>query len=330
MPTRCRFSMGQGATEYLVLLAVVLIIALVGIALLGFFPGTANDSAISSSQLYWQGVPTPFHIDDASIASSGIEFDLANSAAGSETLTGMTINGQPAAVNSIGDPVAFQAGASETVLATDFDFNCTEGQVASLDLQLNYTDENRLALTETGTKNYMFRCNSNINISAGPTCGLCPLDTDDEQCCTDTGSPYLCPLLYNGWDQISCDSGLCAPNQWQYRGWHPFPATQFCSSSCLESGQRICNSNSDCCPGLTCQTGTGTCIATAGVCGTCSMSSYPNSQCCSDNGHYICPTTWTWDVVLPVYCNYGVCTGTSDAASSSVGAAYNDYPVSTC
>lgn len=45
---------GQGATEYLVLLAVVLVIALVGIALLGFFPGTANDAQIAESQIYWR------------------------------------------------------------------------------------------------------------------------------------------------------------------------------------------------------------------------------------------------------------------------------------
>lgn len=45
---------GQGATEYLVLLAVVLVIALVGVALLGFFPGTANDAQITESQIYWQ------------------------------------------------------------------------------------------------------------------------------------------------------------------------------------------------------------------------------------------------------------------------------------
>lgn len=44
----------QGATEYLVLLAVVLIIALVGIALLGFFPGTAGDAQIVQSEAYWR------------------------------------------------------------------------------------------------------------------------------------------------------------------------------------------------------------------------------------------------------------------------------------
>jgi hypothetical protein len=45
---------GQGATEYLVLLAVVLIVALVSVALLGFFPGMASDAQLAQSQTYWQ------------------------------------------------------------------------------------------------------------------------------------------------------------------------------------------------------------------------------------------------------------------------------------
>ena len=44
----------QGATEYLVLLAVVLIVALVSVALMGFFPGMASDAQITQSQTYWQ------------------------------------------------------------------------------------------------------------------------------------------------------------------------------------------------------------------------------------------------------------------------------------
>lgn len=50
-----RFSRAQGATEYLVLLAVVLVIALVGIALLGFFPGTAGEAQARESEIYWEG-----------------------------------------------------------------------------------------------------------------------------------------------------------------------------------------------------------------------------------------------------------------------------------
>jgi len=52
---------GQGATEYLVLLAVVLIVALVSVALLGFFPGMASDAQITQSQAYWQSA-TPIAI----------------------------------------------------------------------------------------------------------------------------------------------------------------------------------------------------------------------------------------------------------------------------
>ena len=42
----------QGATEYLVLLAVVLIVALVSVALLGFFPGMASDAKLTQSETY--------------------------------------------------------------------------------------------------------------------------------------------------------------------------------------------------------------------------------------------------------------------------------------
>ena len=56
-------SRAQGATEYLVLLAVVLIIALVAIALLGFFPGTASDAQLRESELYYESA-SPVSIID--------------------------------------------------------------------------------------------------------------------------------------------------------------------------------------------------------------------------------------------------------------------------
>ena len=48
-----QFLRAQGATEYLVLLAVVLIVALVSVALLGFFPGMASDAQLTQSKAYW-------------------------------------------------------------------------------------------------------------------------------------------------------------------------------------------------------------------------------------------------------------------------------------
>ena len=55
---------GQGATEYLVLLAVVLIVALVSVALLGFFPGMASDTQMMQSQMYWRSA-SPISIDES-------------------------------------------------------------------------------------------------------------------------------------------------------------------------------------------------------------------------------------------------------------------------
>ena len=54
----------QGATEYLVLLAVVLIVALVSVALLGFFPGMASDAQLTQSQTYWRSA-SPIAIVEA-------------------------------------------------------------------------------------------------------------------------------------------------------------------------------------------------------------------------------------------------------------------------
>jgi hypothetical protein len=50
----CTGPRGQGATEYLILLAVVLIVALVSVALLGFFPGLSADAQLTQSQAYWK------------------------------------------------------------------------------------------------------------------------------------------------------------------------------------------------------------------------------------------------------------------------------------
>jgi hypothetical protein len=59
-----RFFRAQGATEYLVLLAVVLIVALVSVALLGFFPGMAQDSKVAQGRAYWSGA-SPVAIQEA-------------------------------------------------------------------------------------------------------------------------------------------------------------------------------------------------------------------------------------------------------------------------
>ena len=88
---------GQGATEYLVLLAVVLIVALVSVALLGFFPGMASDAQITQSKAYWQGA-SPISIvemDATTDSNYGLPYlRVRNSGAYPIRITKMLGNGQ--------------------------------------------------------------------------------------------------------------------------------------------------------------------------------------------------------------------------------------------
>ena len=65
----------QGATEYLVLLAVVLIVALESVALLGFFPGMASDSQVTQSKMYWQSA-TPIAIIESDATTNSASYGL--------------------------------------------------------------------------------------------------------------------------------------------------------------------------------------------------------------------------------------------------------------
>jgi len=85
--------LAQGATEYLVLLAVVLIVALVSVALLGFFPGMASDAQRQQSEMYWRSA-SPIAITEwAAKAADGtwtfVYFRFKNNGAYTVRVTGI-------------------------------------------------------------------------------------------------------------------------------------------------------------------------------------------------------------------------------------------------
>ena len=130
---------GQGSTEYLVLLAMVLVVAMVAIALLGFFPGLAGDARAGQSDAYWRGTARPFAILEHSLATgSGSSVNLAIQNLDSNSkylktlnLTGTGINASNSSVNtyiSAGQTVssiavALTAGSCTT--GTPYEFNVT-------------------------------------------------------------------------------------------------------------------------------------------------------------------------------------------------------------
>jgi hypothetical protein len=142
---------GQGATEYLVLLAVVLIVALVSVALLGFFPGMASDARITQSESYWRSA-RPFSIVDASInATGGATLAIQNKeASGQYTITNILMG----TINSTGlAATAFAPGETKNVYMTTPGFGTnTVGAVYEYNVTITYNTPSISGLKQYGTK----------------------------------------------------------------------------------------------------------------------------------------------------------------------------------
>ena len=148
---------GQGATEYLVLLAVVLIVALVSVALLGFFPGMAADARMTQSQSYWRGQARPFAILDSSIVGTGGNFSIQNMEAnGPYNITGIVISNTTVIV---GNTVTFAAGEVKTVAISGGIPACTAGAIYDYNVTITYnTPSGITGVKQYGTKNLIGKC----------------------------------------------------------------------------------------------------------------------------------------------------------------------------
>ena len=148
---------GQGATEYLVLLAVVLIVALVSVALLGFFPGMASDARITQSQTYWRGQARPFAILDVSFGATSATLSVQNMEAnGPYNLTNISINGVGSATSTL-----FAAGAVQTITYTGTPVpTCVTGSgtIYDYNVTISYNTPTGIASKQYGAKNLIGRC----------------------------------------------------------------------------------------------------------------------------------------------------------------------------
>ncbi|MCX8174588.1 MAG: hypothetical protein N3E51_00065 [Candidatus Micrarchaeota archaeon] len=142
------FMKGQGATEYLVLLAVVLIVALVSIALLGFFPGLATDAKITQSVSYWKEV-RPLSIQEYRVVGATGNATLViqnNDASGTYTITDIRIfnNYTPYSTTvAPGETKVFYANAPGGAAGSIYDLN----------VSITYTTPAGINTTFYGAKN---------------------------------------------------------------------------------------------------------------------------------------------------------------------------------
>ena len=118
-----KYLSGQGASEYLIILAVVLIVAMVAIALLGAFPAFGGDARMSETTQYWSS-QHPFSILQWNQVNSSFQVSILNTDTGRLILTNITVG------NSTYSPaggITFNSGAQKTVTIPGLP-TCTVGQ----------------------------------------------------------------------------------------------------------------------------------------------------------------------------------------------------------
>ena len=159
---------GQGATEYLVLLAVVLIVAMVAIALLGFFPGMATDAKIGQSRTYWSGQATPFAILEHTQNSSAgaISFVLQNIEADQRAINNITVYGSGLNGTFRTTTLAssyFSGGEKKKIdiplSAGTVAGTCTSGSVYEYSVNISFNNsDNSLIKLQVGSKTLIGKC----------------------------------------------------------------------------------------------------------------------------------------------------------------------------
>lgn len=127
---------GQTAVEYLIILAVVIIIALIVVGVLGGIPGIGRGSGEKASKLFWSQAPVG--IDNYAISASGTDTVIVrNNLDTKVTLNTFSVNSVNVANSNVLNP-----GDSATL--TGSIAACTAGQSFSYSISITYND------TETG------------------------------------------------------------------------------------------------------------------------------------------------------------------------------------
>ncbi len=104
---------GQVSTEYLVILAVVLVIALAVVYLVSQGSGTESTTLETQSHAYWRGVQ-PLALLDYSVSGTALTLELQNTGGGVVTLTQISGTDIPASAMNL----RFAPGQTRVISAT--------------------------------------------------------------------------------------------------------------------------------------------------------------------------------------------------------------------
>jgi len=123
---------GQGTTEYIIILAVIIVIALIVVGVMGWMPGLSTGITEQQSRAYWQST-APISLTDWKIDTAGSSFTFRNMSSDKITVQDMNIDGVTVGLT---DTPSIAAGGSKTVTATH---TCSGvGEAYQYDVNIGY------------------------------------------------------------------------------------------------------------------------------------------------------------------------------------------------
>jgi len=155
---------GQAAIEYLIILAVVVIIALIVIGVIGGFPGMTRGISERDSAAYWAGADvgiTRYYVNGSADAVSS-QLVIRNNRLFTVNVTSITFEGGSNLINASSEDTGFLVTPGSAVLVVaNFTGGsaCTKGQSFSKNVVILYKDATYgVAYTFTGEKPLVGTC----------------------------------------------------------------------------------------------------------------------------------------------------------------------------
>jgi hypothetical protein len=145
---------GQVSTEYLVILAVVLVVALIVVYLVGGFSGLGAGSLETQSKNYW-GSMSPIGITNFMVSGTTMSLELTNNDLNQVTITGISVEG----TSVYSTNTTFNSGEIKAITATLGTTCGTAGTPFTYDnVVITYNKGTLSGLKETGTKALVGKC----------------------------------------------------------------------------------------------------------------------------------------------------------------------------
>lgn len=148
----------QLSSEYIVILALVLILGAIILALTGFFPSFASNSQVSDSTKYWYS-SSPISIIDAMQDGSDFSAVLENRASATINISKFTIFYDSDSYEHVASPqISIPSGENYILSFSPTSFSCDDQSYFLYRIQIDYSLQSIDGLTQTGIKPLYVPC----------------------------------------------------------------------------------------------------------------------------------------------------------------------------